>query len=74
MPPYRGSEYKAEGQMSERNFHMRLSCRYEGQENNVIDLRVEVLEEGQWETFDLNVKSAGFWVCGWKRPQDRFML
>ncbi len=48
--------------MSERNFHMQLSCRYEGSENNVDDLRVQLFEEAEWKDFDLNVKSAGFLI------------
>lgn len=48
--------------MSERNFQMRLSSRYEGAENGIADLRVQVCEEGEWKDFNLNVKSAGFLI------------
>jgi hypothetical protein len=48
--------------MSERNFHMRLSCRYEGSENDIVDLKVQVFEEGEWQDFELNVNTAGFLV------------
>jgi hypothetical protein len=48
--------------MSERDFSMRLFSRYEGTENDVTDLRVQVFEDEQWKDFDLNVRSAGFLV------------
>jgi len=46
--------------MSNRHFHLRLSCDYQGTENKVENLVVEVLHEEQWETLDLNIESPGF--------------
>lgn len=46
--------------MSERNFQMRLSCRYEEPNNGVADLRVEHLDRDGWKPLDLHVGSPGF--------------
>ena len=46
--------------MNERGFRLRLSCRYEDPDNNIADLKVEVLADGQWETLDLGVHTPGF--------------
>lgn len=46
--------------MNEHSFQMRLVSHYEGTENTVTDLAVEVLEEGQWKDLDLNSRSPGF--------------
>jgi hypothetical protein len=60
-----GSQWKStqgDWPMSARNFQMRLSCRYTEPENAVADLEVEVLADGQWESFNLNCETAGFLV------------
>jgi hypothetical protein len=46
--------------MTDRHFHLRLSCNYESKDNNVTDLAVEILLDGEWKTLHLNVKSPGF--------------
>ncbi|MCP4409626.1 MAG: hypothetical protein GY807_18125 [Gammaproteobacteria bacterium] len=46
--------------MNERSFQMQLVSHYEGTENTVTNLNIEVLEDGQWEDFDLNSRSPGF--------------
>jgi hypothetical protein len=46
--------------MSVRNFQLRLLCRYEDPDNSIADLKVDVLVDGQWEQFDLNIGTAGF--------------
>lgn len=46
--------------MSDRHFHLRLSCNYEGKDNNVTDLAVEIRLDGEWKTLHLSVKSPGF--------------
>jgi uncharacterized OsmC-like protein len=48
--------------MGERSFQMRLFSRYEGSENTVADLQVECLEDGEWEHFDLSIRSPGFLI------------
>jgi len=46
--------------MSKHKFNLRLSCHYEGDDNRVSDLAVEVLVDGEWQPLDLNVGSPGF--------------
>ena len=46
--------------MSKRNFQLRLLCRYADPDNSIADLKVDVLVDGQWERFDLNIQTAGF--------------
>ena len=48
--------------MNERAFEMRLTCRYADSENQIADLEVESLEDGEWRTLDLNTRSPGFQV------------
>lgn len=48
--------------MNERVFDMRLTGRYSGAENDVAELRVELLEDGVWKTFNLENETAGFLV------------
>jgi len=46
--------------VSQRNFDMRLRCRYEGNDNKVSRLEVERLVDGEWQALDLGIMSAGF--------------
>lgn len=46
--------------MSGHDFKLRLNCRYEGDDNRVADLAVEVLTSEGWQSLDLNVGSPGF--------------
>ena len=46
--------------MNERSFRLRQTCRYEDPDNSVADLAVEVLNDGGWETLDVNVHTPGF--------------
>lgn len=46
--------------MNDKDFHLRLGCSYQGIENNIADLSVEVLHDNQWEPLDLSVRSPGF--------------
>jgi hypothetical protein len=46
--------------MNERDFRLRLSCRYEDPDNSIADLKVEVLADGQWEALDLTAYTPGF--------------
>ena len=48
--------------MSTHDFNLRLSCRYEGDDNKVADLSVQVLKDDAWQKFDLNVGTAGFLI------------
>lgn len=46
--------------MSIRHFHLRLNSTYQGSENKIENLTVEVFHENEWELLDLNLKSPGF--------------
>jgi len=46
--------------MSDRYFDLRLSSTYQGEENKVDELNVEVLADNKWETLDLSIRSPGF--------------
>ena len=46
--------------MGNRYFHLRLTCTYEGDKNDVNDLAIEVLNNDKWETLDLSIRSPGF--------------
>ena len=48
--------------MNERDFQMRLACRYQDPDNAVVDLRVEHLDDGEWKPFDLHIGSPGFQI------------
>ena len=48
--------------MNERNFRMRMFSKYEDSENTVSELEVEVWEDEEWRSFDLNVRSPGFLI------------
>jgi hypothetical protein len=57
----RPNNIRKEGsRVSERNFDMRLRCRYEGNDNKVSRLEVERLVEGEWRVLELGIMSAGF--------------
>jgi hypothetical protein len=53
-------EFAGIEKVSTRNFQMRLSCKYSGDNNDIAGLDVEHLVDGQWEKFDLSVNSPGF--------------
>ena len=46
--------------MAEREFHLRMSCKYQDPDNSIAALDIEVLTEEGWEVLDLNVRTAGF--------------
>jgi hypothetical protein len=46
--------------MNERSFRLRLACRYEEPDNSIVDLAVEVLADGEWETLNLDMYTPGF--------------
>jgi hypothetical protein len=46
--------------MTDRFFSLRLNCTYQGAENNIDDLSIEVLNDGEWETLELSIRSPGF--------------
>jgi hypothetical protein len=46
--------------MTNRQFHLRLNASYQGSDNTLDDLSVEVLNKDEWEALDLNIRSAGF--------------
>lgn len=48
--------------MEQRQFHLRLACQYQGSDNEVHDLMVEVKTKEGWQALDLNINSPGFLV------------
>jgi uncharacterized OsmC-like protein len=46
--------------VSERNFNMRLKCRYQGDTNEVDSLDVEHRVEDEWVSLDMGLASPGF--------------
>ena len=48
--------------MSTRHFHLRLKASYQNEKNTLDELRVEVLNKGQWEVVDLSIRSPGFFI------------
>jgi len=48
--------------MTDRIFNMRLSCAYTGDENDIKQQETELLIDGMWQTFDLELQSAGFLI------------
>ena len=49
--------------MSDNNFHMRLSCAYETEDNNPVNLTVETITEDKgWQPLDLNTLTPGFLI------------
>lgn len=46
--------------MTHRHFHLRLSCDYETDKNDVTDLAVEIWLDDEWKTLHLSVNSPGF--------------
>lgn len=48
--------------MSERNFQMRLTCRYRGPDNEIAEAAVQNLEEGEWRDFILDPERPGFLI------------
>ena len=48
--------------MEQRRFQYRLACSYEGSDNEIKDLDVEVLNKDVWEKLDLSILTPGFLV------------
>ena len=48
--------------MTDRIFNMRLSCTYTGDENDIKQQETELLVDGMWQTFNLEMQSAGFLI------------
>ena len=48
--------------MTDKTFTMRLSCAYQGDENEITQLEVEHLNEGAWEVFEPGLQSPGFLI------------
>lgn len=46
--------------MNDRHFHLKLDATYTDSKNEVNDLNLEVLHEGEWEALDLGILSPGF--------------
>jgi len=46
--------------MNDRFFHLRLSCSYQDDDNNIGDLNIEIETEDGWEKMDLNLRTGGF--------------
>lgn len=48
--------------MTERNFQIRLTCRYEALENSIVEMSAEQLDEGRWREFMLDASQPGFLI------------
>lgn len=48
--------------MSSREFHLRLKSTYDGSDNAIRDMQVQVLSDREWVDLDLNTKTAGFLI------------
>jgi hypothetical protein len=48
--------------MTQRTFELRLSSLHESPDKAIKTLDVEVLADGEWESFDLNISSRGFLI------------
>jgi hypothetical protein len=48
--------------MGQRIFQLRSLSHYQGDANEVTTLNIELLHDGVWEPFDLNVETAGFLI------------
>jgi hypothetical protein len=48
--------------MTDRIFNMRMSCDYTGDENDIKQQEVELLSDGMWQAFDLDMQSPGFLI------------
>jgi len=46
--------------MTDRYFHLRLSCNYETDKNEVTNLHVEISIDNEWKSLHLSTKSPGF--------------
>lgn len=46
--------------MSDRKFHLRLSCRFDSVKNTPTNLVVDVLIANEWKAFKPSVETAGF--------------
>lgn len=46
--------------MTDRNFHLRLSCGFESVKNSPSNLAVDVLIANEWKTFKPSIETAGF--------------
>jgi hypothetical protein len=46
--------------MKQRIFDIRLHSTYEGSDNKIATLQVEIEQEGQWHTLDIDTLSPGF--------------
>ena len=43
-----------------RHFHLKLTCSYETEKNDIKDLAIQVLHDNEWEDLDLSIRSPGF--------------
>ncbi len=46
--------------MADKTFHLRLNADYQGSENNIQNLAIEILNDGSWESLELDIHSPGF--------------
>ena len=47
---------------NERNFQLRFQCDNQGKDNEISDLRVEQLVDGEWKNFELGFQTQGFLI------------
>ncbi len=48
--------------MSKHIFHLRMNATYETSENTIGSLQVEVLDDNEWSTLELDIKTPGFLI------------
>lgn len=46
--------------MKPRHFQLRLNCTYQGSNNEIDTLQLEVLKDNAWEELELGIRSPGF--------------
>jgi len=46
--------------MSNRRFHLKLKATYQGEQNAIDTLQLQVLKGDQWENLELSIRSPGF--------------
>lgn len=46
----------------DRNFQLRFECRNQGADNEIRDLRVQQLVDGEWKAFELGFQTQGFLI------------
>lgn len=46
--------------MNDRHFRIQLYCTYKDSNNDIDELNIEMLQDEEWQTLNLNIRSPGF--------------